>query len=110
MQRTEKYFEPDAFRTQCESVILAAEPDEKTGGGHIALDGTVFYPEGGGQPADRGTLTLPDGTVQHYEEDVNRRYEREIEYFTDYALGDEQQSCNPPALALDVLKLTLGEH
>ena len=28
-----------------------------------ALDGTVFYPEGGGQPADRGTLTLPDGTV-----------------------------------------------
>ena len=33
MQRTEKYFEPDAFRTQCESVILAAEPDEKTGGG-----------------------------------------------------------------------------
>ena len=38
------------------------------------------------------------------------RDEREIEYFTDYALGDEQQSCNPPALALDVLKLTLGEH
>lgn len=65
MQRTEKYFEQDAFRTQCESIILAAEPDEKTGGGRIALDGTVFYPEGGGQPADRGTLTLPDGTVLH---------------------------------------------
>ena len=63
MQRTEKYFEQDAFRTQCESTILAAEPDAKTGGGRIALDGTVFYPEGGGQPADRGTLTLPDSTV-----------------------------------------------
>ena len=63
MQRTEKYFEQDAFRTQCESIILAAEPDEKTGGGRIALDGTVFYPEGGGQPADQGTLTLTDGTV-----------------------------------------------
>ena len=56
MQRTEKYFEQDAFRTECESVILAAEPDEKTGGGRIALDGTVFYPEGGGQPSDEGTL------------------------------------------------------
>ena len=110
MQRTEKYFEPDAFRTQCESVILAAEPDEKTGGGRIALDGTVFYPEGGGQPADRGTLTLPDGTVQHYEEDVNRRYEREMEYFVDYALTGSGESCNPPALALNVLKLTLGEN
>ena len=63
MQRTEKYFEQDAFRTEGESRILAAEPDEKTGGGRIALDGTVFYPEGGGQPADRGTLTLPDGTA-----------------------------------------------
>ena len=58
MQRTEKYFENDAFRKTAAGVILAAEADAKTGGGRIALDGTVFYPEGGGQPADRGTLTL----------------------------------------------------
>ena len=56
-----------------------------------------------------GTLTLPDGTVEHYEEDVNRRYEREMDYFVDYALGGERTSCNPPALALQILKLTLGE-
>ena len=62
MQRTEKYFEQDPFRTQCDSVILAAQLDPKTGGGRIALDATVFYPEGGGQPSDRGTLTLPEGT------------------------------------------------
>ena len=62
MQCTEKYFEADAFRTRAESVLLAAVPDSRTGGGLIALEGTVFYPEGGGQPADRGTLTLPDGT------------------------------------------------
>ena len=54
--------------------------------------------------------TLPDGTVQHYEEDVNRRYEREMEYFVDYALTGSGESCNPPALALKVLKLTLGEN
>ena len=63
MQCTEKYFEADAFRTRAESVLLAAVPDSRTGGGLIALEGTVFYPEGGGQPADRGTLTLPDGTA-----------------------------------------------
>ena len=65
MQRTEKYFEKDAFRKSAAGVILAAEADAETGGGRIALDGTVFYPEGGGQPADRGTLTLADGTVLH---------------------------------------------
>ena len=48
MQRTEKYFEKDAFRKSAAGVILAAEADAKTGGGRIALDGTVFYPEGGG--------------------------------------------------------------
>ena len=64
MQPTHKYYEADAYRTEAAGRILAAEPDGN-GGGKIALDGTVFYPEGGGQPADRGTLTLPDGTVLH---------------------------------------------
>ena len=64
MQPTHKYYEADAYRTEAAGRILAAEPDG-CGGGKIALDGTVFYPEGGGQPADRGTLTLPDGTVLH---------------------------------------------
>ena len=57
-----------------------------------------------------GTLTLPDGTVQHYEEDVNERYLREMNYFLDYAAGEETESLNPPATALQVLKLTLGEQ
>jgi misacylated tRNA(Ala) deacylase len=48
----------------------------------IVLDGTYFYPEGGGQPADRGTLRWEGGSadvvdvqkeqgdVRHYVEDV----------------------------------------
>ena len=60
MQPTQKYYEADAYRRAADAVILAAEPDGR-GGGKLALDGTVFYPEGGGQPADHGTRTLPDG-------------------------------------------------
>ena len=60
MQPTQKYYEANAYRREADAVILAAEPDGR-GGGKLALDGTVFYPEGGGQPADHGTLTLPDG-------------------------------------------------
>ena len=41
MKRTEKYFENDAFRKTAAGVILAAEADAKTGGGRIALDGTI---------------------------------------------------------------------
>lgn len=28
----------------------------------IALEHTLFYPTGGGQPGDTGLITLPDGT------------------------------------------------
>ena len=54
-------------------------------------------------------LTLPDGTLEEYPEPVNQRYLRELEYFLDYARRGTGESVNPPAMALDVLKLTLGE-
>ena len=60
MQPTERFYEADAYRTAASSVITAARPLEG-GGGLVALAGTVFYPEGGGQPADRGVLALPGG-------------------------------------------------
>ena len=56
-----------------------------------------------------GTLTLEDGTVRRYEEPVNRRYEREMEYFVDYARNGTGESVNPPRTALEVLALTQGE-
>ncbi len=66
-------------------------------------DGTVTADFG------EGTLTLADGTVEQYAEPVNRRYEREMEYFLNYSLYETGESINPPAQALAVLKLTLGE-
>ena len=52
---TEEIFRADAYRRSCQSVVTAI--DERG----ITLDRTVFYPEGGGQPGDRGLLELPGG-------------------------------------------------
>ena len=66
-------------------------------------DGTVTADFGA------GTLTLADGTVERHEEPLNQRYLREMEYFVDYALQGRGESVNSPGMALDVLRLTLGE-
>lgn len=51
---TVKLYEQDACRTAFTATVLSCEP--APGGWHITLDRTAFYPEGGGQPFDTGTL------------------------------------------------------
>ena len=51
---TKKIFYEDAYRTQYRANIIERIEDGK----HYKLvcDATIFYPEGGGQPSDRGTI------------------------------------------------------
>ena len=49
-------FRQDAYLRECPAQITS------TTDAGIVLDRTVFYPLGGGQAGDAGTLTLPDGT------------------------------------------------
>ena len=51
---TEKLYEQDAFLSQFEGKVLSCEKGKK--GFDLVLDRTAFYPEGGGQPWDTGTL------------------------------------------------------
>ena len=51
-------FRDDAYLTETSAVVTGV--NERGG---IILDRTIFYPTGGGQPGDRGRLTLSDGTV-----------------------------------------------
>ena len=53
---TELLYLPDADGVT-EFVATVTEATEE----YIVLDGTYFYPEGGGQPADRGTLSWDGG-------------------------------------------------
>jgi misacylated tRNA(Ala) deacylase len=54
---TQALFRDDAYQAETEAIVLMSEPRG------VALDRTVFYPQGGGQSGDRGTLTLQDGAT-----------------------------------------------
>lgn len=54
---THDLFRQDAYLQQCDATMV------RTDDLGIVLDRTVFYPLGGGQAGDAGTLTLADGTA-----------------------------------------------
>ena len=54
---TQALFREDAYQAETEATVRLSEPRG------IALDRTVFYPQGGGQSGDQGMLELEDGTV-----------------------------------------------
>jgi misacylated tRNA(Ala) deacylase len=52
---TEELFRADAYLKSCEATVTKVDDQG------LRLDRTVFYPMGGGQPGDSGTLLLADG-------------------------------------------------
>lgn len=56
---TELLYLNDAYQREASATVTAVDAD----GRRIALDQTIFYVQGGGQPADHGTLTGPAGEV-----------------------------------------------
>ena len=62
LPETDKLYYEDQERTEFEAVVL--DVFERESGYDVVLDQTMFYPEGGGQPADHGTLSTEDVTVE----------------------------------------------
>ena len=56
---TKKLYYDDVYCRAFTARVTGCVQEKKTW--LVTLDQTAFYPEGGGQPADHGTLTLPDG-------------------------------------------------
>ncbi|MBX5448462.1 alanyl-tRNA editing protein [Thermogemmatispora sp.] len=56
--KTKLIYLENSYTFECSAKVVATEGDE------LALDATVFYPGGGGQMADRGTLSWDHGRQQ----------------------------------------------
>jgi len=53
MQTKPVYYE-DPYKTELEAKVLSVQPQVSLT--NVILDQTIFYPEGGGQPSDRGMI------------------------------------------------------
>ncbi len=69
---TERLYYQNAYNTKFKGTVLSCEKSKD--GFHIVLNQTLFYPEGGGQPGDKGMLGKvsvldvyeKDGEIIHY--------------------------------------------
>jgi misacylated tRNA(Ala) deacylase len=52
-------FAVDAYRTDFDAAVVEVDRE----GGRVRLSRTAFYPVGGGQPSDLGTIRTPTGTL-----------------------------------------------
>ena len=75
--KTEKLYDQNAYLREFHATVLSCAPEGD--GFAVVLDKTAFYPEGGGQPGDRGTLNgIPVSDTQAREGKVWHRTARAI--------------------------------
>lgn len=100
---TEKLFYLDPFLKEFSGTVLDCR--EEKGQWVIVLDRTAFYPEGGGQPADHGTL----GNVKVFD---TREKNGEIFHFCDGPLGvgETVNGCIDWDRRFDFMQQHSGEH
>ena len=90
-RQTRRLFYENVYLKEFAAAVLTTGEDEH--GTYILLDQTAFYPEGGGQPSDRGYLYL-DGEEKDRASGVPRgeAAPREPEDLTDLGTGHEVRS------------------
>ncbi len=78
-------FYKDPYLTEADAVVKSCTPVKK--GFAVILDDTVFYPEGGGQPADKGFIRLENGEEIPVT-DVKRNSSDEVVHYVSGAINE----------------------
>ena len=98
MDEMNELFYKDAYMKDFDGVVVSCTKGKK--GYEVVLDDTAFYPEGGGQPGDQGTLG--DARVL----DVHRK-EGVVVHYTDKPLDVGSRVHGTPAWCIRNLATTM---
>ena len=111
---TKRVYQTDPYAIENEAVVTAIR--EKNGMDVIACDTSVFYPEGGGQPSDTGSVSL-NGTEHVFA--VTRAFDEslvgDVWHTTDapagtFSIGDSVTLCIDRDLRFRNMQRHCGEH
>lgn len=99
----EKLYQQDPFLTRFTAQVVSCAADK--GGWSVVLDRTAFYPEGGGQPWDTGTLNgIPVTQVQEQDGAVVHTCAARLEP------GTQVEGAVDWARRFDLMQQHSGEH
>jgi misacylated tRNA(Ala) deacylase len=97
---TQELFREDAYTTECTTVVKKVNEQ-----GGIILAATVFYPSGGGQPGDCGTLTVEGSDPARIATTIIDRDTGEIVH-----VPEEGQALPPPLGAKVTARIDWGRR
>lgn len=109
MKEFEELFYRDTYAKEFDAKVISSNKGEK--GWEVILDDTAFYPEGGGQEADHGTLKMMSGNDVNVT-DVRRNKTGEIVHYCDGGLkeGDTVHGSIDWDRRFDHMQNHSGEH
>lgn len=84
--KTAAVYEHDSYKKSLKSKIIDIRKGDRT---ELILEETIFYPEGGGQPADKGYLEINHSKVRVMDVQEKDEICLQIEEGKEVQIGDE---------------------
>ena len=109
---TKRLFDEDVYMTSCQAKIVERTEDA------VVLDQTIFFPTGGGQYADKGTINgievvdvkEKSGVIYHYVNEMIQENQVELIIDWDKRLDEMQQHCGEHILSGIIKQLYDGNN